>query len=234
MTAKLEAFQSDAELVAAAISGALENDALETPEAEAITRSLFATRSFLNPYGGEKRIVVFSADGEFLSDSTRMNPPPQRWPEERKPELESIRILKNMAKFVLKLMPSGDPLPAYPQLDEATAIAADYPNAEEGLSGKISLSAWMQENGIVFLSASAPIRRDGQILGAILMTREARDIQEEVTRLWVDIMRVFLGTLLITIFAVYLFIRHNRSPFTKACPRRRLHAGRTFPRFRHS
>lgn len=205
VAAKLESFQSDAELVAAGVSGALENDAFGAHEAENITQSLFSTRSFRNPYGGEKRAILFDAQGRILTDSARMDPPPRRWPEERKAELESIRILKNMAGFVLRLIPSGEPLPAYPVPDAGAAEAQDYPGVEEALSGKISLSAWLKEDGLVFLSASAPVRKNDEILGAILMTREARDIQEEVTRLWVNILRIFLGTLFITVLlSIYL------------------------------
>ncbi|MCD8562819.1 MAG: sensor N-terminal transmembrane domain-containing protein [Alphaproteobacteria bacterium] len=204
VAAKLEAFQSDAELVAAGISGTLKSESLDEQSALSITKSLLATRSFRMFYGGEKRALLFDAQGRILSDSRHVDPTSEIVLPEPKPELESIRILKKMAGFILQLIPSGEPLPHYPAIPEE-AQASAYPNASEALAGKISLSAWLEEDGLVFLSASAPIRRDGKILGALLMTREARDIQEEVTRLWANILRIFIGTLLITVMlSIYL------------------------------
>lgn len=205
IAAKLEAFQSDAELVAAGISGTLENDLVTPKEADTIARSVFATRSFLNPYSGEKRLMVFDAQGQTLSDSSKVSMTLPKWPEPPARELKSILILKQMAGFILELIPSGQPLPAYPPIDETSANGAEYPNVIEALSGKISLSAWLKDDGLIFLSASAPIRHNGKILGALLMTRDARDIQEEIAKVWIDILKVFLGTLVITILlSIYL------------------------------
>lgn len=205
VAAKLEAFQSDAELVAAGISGTLENETMTPQEGDTIARSVFATRSFLNPYSGAKRLLVFDQKGTVLSDSRKVDMTLPAWPETPTRELESIRVLKHMTGFVLALIPSGQPLPPYPAINDETATGAEYPNVIEALSGKISLSAWLKEDGLIFLSASAPIKQNGKILGALLMTRDAKDIQDEIAKVWVDILRVFLGTLVITIMlSIYL------------------------------
>lgn len=204
VSSKLEAFQSDAELVAASISSVMDARGLKEQEAGDIVRNLLSTRSFAAAYGGEKHVMVFEESGGILSDSrtpplasARISMPPVR-------ELESVKILKNAASFVLGLLPAEEPLPPYPAL-AGEAKGPDYPGVAEALSGKISLSAWMKEDGLVFLSAAAPIQKNGKILGAILLTRDARDIQHDVSRLWLSILRIFVGTLLITVLlSIYL------------------------------
>ncbi len=195
ITAKLETFREKLELVSTALSQSTGDNATQ----EKMTRSL--------SYTMRQRIFLFDAEGLLLVDTAHISGPDgkQRILDFTPPEpqsFQSLEILKSLAGFILNALPNQRKLPAYNE--PSSNSAHNFPDVPQALQGERSISAW-QKNGTVFLSAAAPIIKNGETAGAILLTRPGRDIEREIGDVWLNIVRVFMVTLIITIFlSIYL------------------------------
>lgn len=213
--AKLATFEAEVKLVAAAISESsmeAQRDAdglfpnldskkydISAPLARRMVRRLSQTMN--------QDIKLFNNNGLLIADSRNLigpegtiymegiNPPDKT--------LYSIQVLKSMVGFVLKLLPDRKVLQTYPDIRSEEAI--DYPDVPEAMRGMVSISAWNNEHEAIFLSAAAPLYRDREIIGSVLLTREARDIERDMGEVWLNILRAFGLTLVITILlSIYL------------------------------
>jgi len=109
-----------------------------------------------------------------------------------------------MTSWVMSVLPDRRILPPYPEITD-TYNAYDYPDAKAAIQGNINISAWTNEDGRIFLSAAAPISSLKRVKGAVLITRDGRDIEADIEDVWIDILRLFGGTLIITILlSIYL------------------------------
>ncbi len=215
---KLETFAAKGELVSAALSeGAFQAEDIELEDIKLGEPSKQISYS-LDPNNARRmvkrlsrmmnqRIYIFDKDGALLIDSNNLFSSGElAWLEtlfESEHSFYTIQVLKNMAGFFLKLFPKRHILPLYPVT--TGKYAKDFPDALEALSGQSSISAWSNEKERIFLSVSIPLFKNDKILGALLITREARDIEEDVGQVWINILKIFLGTLIITVFlSIYL------------------------------
>lgn len=215
IAAKLETFQAEIELVSAAISeGAIEEyttppaSILEPPGTDIRLDDDQATKMVRRMSKAmNKRIRLFSADGNLLADSHQLTGPGGVIQiiglEPADHSLYSIQILKKFTAFLIGFLPDRRILPRYPDIE---ITRADHSaDAQRALSGRVSLSAWIDKNDRILLSAAAPVLNDNKIMGGVLLTRVANDIEEGIVNVWWDILRVFLGTLFITILlSIYL------------------------------
>lgn len=213
--AKLETFQAEVELISAALSEGVVEEYKIPP------KSIFEqTRTVrrLNPDLSskmirkisktmKKRIRLFDEQGNLIADShllvgpggsvqiVDLEPPDNT--------LYTIQILKRFTAFIISFLPDRRILPRYP--DNNIVKADDNEDARDALDGMISISAWMNKDDRILLSAAAPIINESEIIGGVLLTRVARDIEDGVIDVWFDIMRVFAGTLAITVLlSIYL------------------------------
>jgi len=226
--ARLQTFQTEVELVSAAISeGAIERfpdpayfvgppkrgvralrpdiiRRLSYEQGRKMVRRLSKTMN--------RRIRLFNEDGELIADShtlggvggrpggrvqvVELDPPREG--------LRSVEILKDMTSWVMSVLPDRRILPPYPEITD-TYNAYDYPDAKAAIQGNINISAWTNEDGRIFLSAAAPISSLKRVKGAVLIPRDGRDIEADIEDVWIDILRIFGGTLIITILlSIYL------------------------------
>lgn len=203
--ARLDTFETEVTLISAAISE------------DAIEQSSFGT--FLNhekavgmakrlSQSAGKQIRVFDADGQQLGDSFEgLSPEEIRYIEETNYSghqlPDSIKVLKNMAGLIIGLLPDRRVLPYYPEIKSDKG--ADYPDVPDALNGQISLSAWYDNRDKIFLSAATPLHQGSTVAGAILITRPGQDIEDDIGGVWLDILRVFAATLVITVLlSIYL------------------------------
>ncbi|MFP4313704.1 MAG: stimulus-sensing domain-containing protein [Alphaproteobacteria bacterium] len=213
--AKLETFQAEVELISAALSeGAVEEyqidgeNILDPPlSILAINPDLAVKMVRRLSKSMDKRIRLFNESGIKIADShvltgpggkvqiVDLNPPNDG--------LYTIQILKDVTATLISFLPDRRILPQYP--DDNIQTAQDNLDTVDAMMGKISISAWTNENNRIFLSAAAPIMQDRQILGSVLLTRVATDIEDGVIAVWFDILRVFVVTLTLTILlSIYL------------------------------
>lgn len=197
---KLGTFKTEVELVATALS---ENPESAQPvPTENYARAVKRLSQTIN-----QRIYLFSADGRLVLDSSDIpeiiEPGQIEEPETEPKTYASIRVLKKMAGLIIQFLPERQVLPMYPETGVTTA--ANHPDAADAVRGIISLSAWHDKNGHIFLTAAAPMYKNGKPLGAVLMARSGQDIEEDIGNVWINILKIFLITLFITtLLSIYL------------------------------
>lgn len=202
--AKLETFKTEINLVSAAISEGA--GAISGPENEHIELDLEQAQTMVRRLKTvmAQRIRLFDRKGQKILDSselTNINRPEIQSPEDK--TFYTIRILKKMTGFIIKLLPDHKTLPVYP--DPVSNDIRDYPDAHGAIAGHISMSAWNNTEDHIFLSAAAPLYKNGQVMGVILLTRDGRDIEEDIGNVWINILQAFAVTLVLTILlSIYL------------------------------
>jgi two-component system sensor histidine kinase ChvG len=200
---RLIAFKSEVEL----LSTALSSDATHTNFSLNQTKTKLATVKLGQTLN--KHVRVFDTNGQLIADSHPNSEPVQAFQDTR--TLKSVQTLKNMANFVLRLLPQDQALPPYPK--QTTQDGRSYPDVYESLNGSVSLSAW--ENHVrgdkkLTLSAAAPIfdrlqRINNTITGSVLLIDHGQDIEATIAKVWGDVLRIFIGTLIVTIIlSIYL------------------------------
>lgn len=214
--AKLETFEAEVELVSAALSegAVIEYErpgsrpfahgekafALAPEQARRMVRRLSQTK--------RQRILLFDATGTVIADSSQLVGPGALVElEELEPVREglySVEILKSIAGLILKFLPDRKILLRFPQIEEQTAQS--YPDAAHAIEGKISMSAWQNpdENGML-LTAASPLIRKNEIIGAVMLMQSGQQIEEDIGQVWLNIVKIFAITLIITIMlSIYL------------------------------
>ena len=114
-----------------------------------------------------------------------------------------IHIIKELAIYYLSFLPDRQVLSLYPA--SYNKNMSHLPEIRSALKGKISISAWTDQYNNIILTAAAPLAVNGQIKGAVLLSRIAFDIEAEVNEIWLNIIRIFLGTILLTVLISIYF-----------------------------
>lgn len=200
--ARLESFQTEAEFISAALAeGALQEDdiSISLENAEQMIHRLSRTMN--------QDILFFDQSGALIADSRKIADENGNFyvaqPKARKEALYTVEILKDMAGVILKLLPDRRVFPEYPYNENGEA--ANYPDIQEALQGRAVLSAWTGRNKRMLLSAAAPVLKDGKLFGAVFLMRGAQDIENDIGRVWIDVLKMFCGTLIVTILlSIYL------------------------------
>ena len=152
-----------------------------------------------------QRIYVFDQHGNLMADSARL-PTYESAPsleDGEKNSFYTIKILKKMAHLLVKIFPARQTLPAY--IEKDSMKAADYSDAATAINGSTSVTAWRAKDDGILLTAAAPLMKNNRSSGAVMLLAQGRDIREEISNVWLNILAVFLATLFVTIFlAIYL------------------------------
>lgn len=214
--AELESMRSEARLFSGALSEGsvrpvfqISPIPFEDPlEIEAIKPEL--ARKMIRRLGaiGESRIQLFGVDGETLADShilagaggtgsmvhmERLGPASS---------LSLNTLFAQSATRFLDLIPMQTNLSILPK--EALDDIFAFPDTKEALVGNIATHAW-EHNGQIVLTAAAPIQKVKQVLGVVLLTRDGKALEQKIADIRVDVFRVFLGALGITVMlSIYL------------------------------
>ena len=188
--AKLETFKTRVDLVSAALVQSMS------------TNSSASMMQVLSIVLSEERILLFDKEGAVIDDANgRAKTIADTAPLE---EFQSIVILKKLTGMFFSLLPDHQTLPSYPAIDNSKHARA-YPDARDAMEGSISFSVWHDEDGDIFLSAAAPLFKNGTFLGVVLITRKAKDIEKDIAQVWTSILKIFALTTVITIIlSIYL------------------------------
>lgn len=203
INARLQNFQVEIELIAEALAENIEKAPAPRAHKYESARNLVIRLSLTTG----KRIRLFNPDGLMVFDSMESEAFRQQEIQRRvnaaTENLRSLTVLKNMARFVIDILPDRKILSDYPETDSLQA--KDFPDAPIALDGDISLSIWQNKYSRVFLSAAAPLQRSGENLGAVLMTYEGKEIEDDIGAVWVNVLSIFGGTFVLTILlSIYL------------------------------
>lgn len=208
IAAELAALGKQAEMSAAAIGEgavvvsssepAIRHQALSPPEARQMVRRL------VEPTGTRARL--FGADGVLIVDSRMLFGPGGMVQVEELPPPDDksgpIGSLLAAYDFLVTLIPGFEPLPEYHE--NSVQYAADYPEVVAALNGDLSHAVWATERGML-LSVAAPVQRYKQVLGALMLSADSRDIDDALYDVRLDILKVFAVALTVTVLlSLYL------------------------------
>ena len=192
INARLETVDRELDLVSAALSEKMseENDITQISN---VTFNLAkALGQHIEIYNNENQKILDTRDHPSAQEIRRKN-------NTDKVELQSIKMLKSAGRFLLSLLPETRELPKYP------ADMKGYIDVPDALQGASAISVWQNKEEKIFLSAAAPILANSNVAGALLITREATEIEEDFVKVWADILKIFAVTLVLTILlSIYL------------------------------
>lgn len=216
--AELEALKSEARLFGGAISeGAVRpvfqvspipyEDPLAT---EAIKPQLARRMVRRLARIGTSRIRLFSVDGTVLIDSHTLEAPGGIGGVVQMEELAPVReplsidaLFSQSATRFLNLIPMQINLQQFPE--DKVSDLYQFPDTLSALQGNLQATAWVKKDGGFMLTAAAPIQKIKQVMGVVQLTREGTDLERKIEEVRVDVFRVFLGSLGITVMlSIYL------------------------------
>lgn len=156
---------------------------------------------------GKSRIRLYAIDGSVLADSHQLSSGADGVEMENllpiAPRVTFDSLFTQSATRFLDLIPMKTQLMAFPE-SQITNIYT-FPDTQAALSGDVQATAWKDRNGRIVLTVSAPIQKAKQIMGVVLLIRDGSELEKAIAEVRVDVFRVFLGALGITVMlSIYL------------------------------
>ncbi len=157
---------------------------------------------------GNSRIRLFSVDGSTLADSHLLRGgggivQMENLIEGPDKNLKLDSLFAQSATRFLDLIPMKTQMQAYPahQIEDIFT----FPDAQKAMVGNIQATAWKNADGRIIVTAAAPIQRLKQVLGVVVLEREGTELERSIASVRVDVFRVFLVALGITVMlSIYL------------------------------
>ncbi len=143
------------------------------------------------------QIRVFTANGALIGQTPR--PVNTR----NIKDLQSIKMLKKLIRIILVIIPRPDRLKEY-ELGNIDHIK-DHTDTVLALTGVTAVSAWIDKNHNILMTAAVPIIKEKNIQGIALITRDGQDIQNDLSDMWIRMLGAFAITVVFTIIvSIYL------------------------------
>ena len=180
------------------------------------------------------RARLFAGDGALLVDSRELAAPTGRVEIEELPPPRAdtgfARALSSLFDRALHWLPGADDLPPY--RESAPQAGGDYDEVVQALGGEAAGAARSDARAGMVISAAVPVQRYKRVLGALMLSKDSRDIEAALLKVRVGIVEVFAVVLGVTVLlSLYL-------AGTIARPIRRLAAAaervRAQPKHRHA
>ncbi len=209
---ELESLQDEARFVSGALSEGTVRPIFQVSpipyqdplEIEAIKPRL--ARGMIGRLGqsSKSRIKLFSVDGGLIADTQKLSIASNHVQKERlQPRPGISELFDSSAGRFLDLIPTQTKLSSFPQ-DNIEDIF-DFSDSKNALSGDISASVWERSDKSIILTAAAPVQKVKQVLGVIVLVRDGSELEKKIAQIRVDVFRVFLGSLGITVMlSIYL------------------------------
>ncbi len=206
IAAELAALQTQADLFAAALGeGAATTDAtggdiLAARVAQQMVRRVVETSS--------TRARLFNNDGELVADSQLLAGPGGRVEIEELPPPTEVKqnpvtTLLSIYDRIAKRLSTAESLPIYEEKQRQSA--GDYAEVIEALAGELAEMVRVLPSGGEVLSVAVPVQHYKQVLAALMLARDSREIDAAVLQVRLDILKVFAIALGITILlSIYL------------------------------
>lgn len=153
------------------------------------------------------RARVFGTDGLEVADSRFLAGQGGAVQVEALPPPDDTDIptsaLNSIYDLFVALLPEVHRPPPFPE--RLPLLAADLPVAVAALDGASGTARWSTDGGGTRLGAAAPVQRFKQVLGAVLLTASAEEIDAAVRAVRFDILKVFAVALAVTVLlSLYL------------------------------
>jgi two-component system sensor histidine kinase ChvG len=153
------------------------------------------------------RARLFSPDGALIADSRALVGPAgvvqvQELPPPEDTQTVGDRALRGL-EHVLDWLPGRPRTPRY--REQPTQRAVDYQEVVRALGGESGTRVRERAGGGLVLSAAVPVQRFKQVLGALMLTADGVEIDRAVRVVRLDILKVFLMALAVTVaLSLYL------------------------------
>ncbi len=204
---ELDALRTEAMIFAGALAegatvgGPSEVPQLDPERARQMVRRLFETT--------DTRTRLFDAEtGAVVADSRLLTGPgggsveiqPLPPPDE---ESWSRILIDRIYGAVSAALPRRKSWPPY--VEQPAQHATDYPSVTRALLGDVGRQIWTRDDRYLVLGVAVPVQRLRVVIGAVLVTRETRDIEASLQSVREEILTVFLVALGITVLlSLYL------------------------------
>lgn len=156
---------------------------------------------------GSSRIRLYAIDGSVLADSHRLSGGANGVEMENllpvAPRVTFDSLFTQSATRFLDLIPMKTQLMPFPE--SMVSNIYTFPDTQAALSGSVQASAWKDKNDRIVLTVAAPIQKAKQVMGVVLLLRDGAELEKSIAEVRVDVFRVFLGALGITVMlSIYL------------------------------
>lgn len=160
---------------------------------------------------GHSRIRLYAIDGSLMADSHQISGTGAGYGTDIEmenilplmPSLTLDSLFTKSASRFLDLIPMKTQLEKFP----ASMLGNIYtfPDTQAALTGNVKASAWRSGNGRIILTVAAPVQKADQVLGVVFLLRDGAELEQSIAEVRVDVFRVFLGSLGITVMlSIYL------------------------------
>jgi two-component system sensor histidine kinase ChvG len=153
------------------------------------------------------RARLFAINGDLIADSRALSGPGGMvqiaelpMPD---PEPQAFDHVVDAYEWILRQLPGRRDFAPY--RESAPQVATDYPEAVRALRGETGSAVRTAPQGGLILSVAVPVSRYKQVLGAIMLSSDSRDIEENLRDVRLDILNVFAIVLILTVLtSLYL------------------------------
>lgn len=201
-----ESLQTQGEIIA----GALGLAASSGPEA--IDLEIEPARAILwrltDPTATRARL--FNNAGRLVADTNDLRPDAQVSRVELPPPDAGPGFVEFLYDLIEPLLPATRSAPVY--MDYPLQSARDYPEAAAALSGISSMVERMTADGTPHISVAIPVTRFRKVLGALVLSVEAKDIDQAIRAERLAILEVFAVALLVTVLMSIFLARTIARP----------------------
>lgn len=155
----------------------------------------------------ESRTRVFDAQGALVADSRSLGGPGGLIEIELLPpptEQSWLRItFDRFYSWITGLTPAGKRWPAYQERPDQSAF--DYPPVSRALLGDVGRQIWTLQDGGLILGVAVPVQNLREVVGAVLVTRDAVAIERAIQSVRENILIVFAVAFCVTVLlSLYL------------------------------
>lgn len=199
ITNELSSLEVQAEMFAAALGeGAVVSDA---PNGQFLVSDIAyqITRRLVEITGTRARL--FRADGTLIVDSRRLGGAGNAVQIEILPlpeqDYDPIDVLLRKYDDLARAIRGEGPLPAYEENPVQSAI--DFHETSSALAGDSAVAARRFGDDGIVLTAAVPVQRYKQVLGAIMLSKDGRNIRSALQDVRFDILKVVAIALSVTI-----------------------------------
>lgn len=196
--AEMETLAAETQLYGAVLSeSAYDERTIDRDVAEKILDTFVAQK--------KQQLHIFSPRGDIILESKTvgLTGPAERG--DKKDELPGAvgRFIERSFASLVDLFAVRFNLPSYPVI--TSKDYKSFSDVKDAMSGIMSLSAWKGHSGELILSSATPIRKGSDVVGLILVTRTDTNIENTFANTRLDILKLFLVALTITIsLSLYL------------------------------
>src|SRR5437773_2277285 len=201
-----ESLHTQGEIFAAALSEGAVLDS--TDEGEILLPDLARQmmRRLVEPT--RTRARLFDINGKQIADSRLLRGPGDAVQVTELPPVEHkgpvVRLIDRIYDWVAELVPSRHKHPPYREGD--TGTATDYGEAVRALRGESAAAVRSDpQSGGLMVSVAVPVQRYKQVLGAVMLSSANGEIEEELRRVRLELLRIFGVALLVTVLLSLYF-----------------------------